>query len=88
MLAAMTRDGPRAAGGFTAQARTLLGRTALRGELRPGDGALDLGRLQARLVGRVHDRNVAMIGAAPTSAAQKVADIPSRCFGMALAAPP
>ncbi len=61
MLAAMTRDGPRAAGGFTAQARTLLGRTALRGELRPGDGALDLGRLQARLVGRAHDRNVAMI---------------------------
>ncbi len=64
MLAQMARTGPRAAGGFTAQARTLFARTAMRGELRPGDGVIDLGPLQARLVGRADGRNTALLDSA------------------------
>ena len=64
MLAQMARSGPRAAGGFTAQARTLFARTAMRGELRPGDGVIDLGPLQLRLVGRAEGRNTALLDSA------------------------
>ncbi len=64
MLALMARAGPRAAGGFTAQARTLLARTAMRGTLRLGDGVIDLGPLRARLTGRVEGRNAVMLESA------------------------
>ncbi len=57
----LAQSGPRAAGGLTAQARTLLDRTALRGELRLGDGVLRLPGLSAVLQGRQTGRNVLRI---------------------------
>lgn len=57
-LEGMLRQGPKGAGqGFTEQARLLLSRTALSGEVRLADGKLALPGLQAELVGRAQGRN-------------------------------
>jgi hypothetical protein len=54
----LLRQGAAAAGqGFTAQARLLLQRTALSGELRLGDGRFCVPGVQAELVGRAEGRN-------------------------------
>lgn len=55
---ALLRQGPKGAGqGFTEQARLLLARTALSGEVRLADGKLALPGLRAELVGRAQGRN-------------------------------
>lgn len=54
----LLRQGPAGAGqGFTVQARQLLGRTALSGEVRLGDGRFGVPGLQGELAGRAEGRN-------------------------------
>lgn len=60
----LLRQGPVGAGqGFTEQARLLLARTALSGEVRLADGKLALPGLQAELVGRAQGRNTVRLHA-------------------------